>query len=64
MAWSPQLDYRTEGGRMRGARLVLWTGPWPGRGLKAELTPVDRRLNMAFLCTLSSSLLELVMGQG
>ena len=32
--------------------------------LKAELTPVDRRLNMAFLCTLSSSLLELVMGQG
>ena len=32
--------------------------------LKAELTPVDRRLNMAFLCTLSSSLLELVMGRG
>ena len=32
--------------------------------LKAELTPAVRRLNMAFLCTLSSSLLELVMGRG
>jgi len=25
MAWSPQLDYRTEGGRLRGARLVTCT---------------------------------------
>ena len=34
------------------------------KGLKAEPTPVDRRLNMAFLCTLSSFLLDLVMGRG
>ena len=25
MTWSPQLDYRTEGGRVRGARLVTCT---------------------------------------
>ena len=24
MAWSPQLDYRTEGGRVRGARMEPW----------------------------------------
>jgi hypothetical protein len=44
MAWSPQLDYRTEGGRVRGARPVTCnmymhmyvTLAGKGKGLIAE----------------------------
>ena len=31
MTWSLQLDYRTEGGRARGARPFLCTRTWQGR---------------------------------